>query len=262
MIEPLVISSIVITVTLLYASYRDVKERRVPFRTWYPMIAICVPISVWAYSLLIVSDLRFAFGYILMVVVFCSMFYFSSAYLHLFGGADAWALIFITAFVPLFPVEPLWSYPVLPFLPLTVLVNAVVLNLATPIGLLVFNIMKKNYAPLRYMFVGYPVDGKRITEYFGFIMEDFEDSEGELKRHYISFADAIKRMISGKRRMYTKDLKKDPEEYKVEIEMYRRAGHVWISYGVPFIIPIAAGFITAILFGDIVYVVMRTLGLF
>jgi len=39
--------------------------------------------------------------------------------------------------------------------------------------------------------------------------------------------------------------------------MYKKAGTVWISYAVPFIIPITAGFITAVIFGDLLFAVMK-----
>jgi preflagellin peptidase FlaK len=39
--------------------------------------------------------------------------------------------------------------------------------------------------------------------------------------------------------------------------MYRKAGTVWISYAVPFIIPITAGLISAIFFGDFLFAIMK-----
>jgi preflagellin peptidase FlaK len=65
-------------------------------------------------------------------------------------------------------------------------------------------------------------------------------------------------MVTAKR-VYTKDLKRYPEKYKRELALYRKAGTVWISYGVPFILPILAGFATALLGGDILFTVMGAL---
>jgi len=247
------IASLAVGITFLYASYLDIKERRVPFRTWYPMLAVAVPMAAWTYISMLGGDLRVASGYILLVVVFCLLFYVSSAYFHLFGGADAWALIFLTVCIPLYPLEPYLGYPAIAFFPLTVLLNAVILNLAAPVGILCMNIARGNKAPLRYMLVGFPVDGSRIQDSFGFVMEEFEEQDGRLIRHYISFTDAIRRMFAGERRMYTQDLKRDPEDYREELSLYRKAGTVWISYGVPFIVPITAGLVTAIFAGDIFF---------
>lgn len=49
---------------------------------------------------------------------------------------------------------------------------------------------------------------------------------------------------------YTKSLKENPNQYRKELELYKKAGTVWISYGVPFLIPITAGFLTALVLGD------------
>jgi len=63
-------------------------------------------------------------------------------------------------------------------------------------------------------------------------------------------------MYAGKGRVYTKDLREHPEKFAGELALYRKAGTVWISYAVPFIIPITAGFVSAILFGDFLLAVM------
>lgn len=259
MIVPLLISSSAIVITLLYASIRDLRERRVPFKTWYPMLVVGVPMALWVYAVLLSGNLRVAFGYIFLVCMLCAMFYVSSAYLHLFGGADAWAFIFITALVPLYPLEPLWGYPAIEFFPLSVLINAVIINVVAPVGIFIYNVIKGNRAPVFNMLVGFPVEGKKITESFGFIMENFEETENGVNRSYISFAASVRRMVSGKRRMYTQDMKKNPAEYKKELELYARSGKVWISFGVPFIIPITFGFISALFAGDILYEILNIL---
>ena len=44
---PMVISAGAVLVTLVYASYLDVRDRRVPFVTWYPMLVVGVPATTW-----------------------------------------------------------------------------------------------------------------------------------------------------------------------------------------------------------------------
>jgi preflagellin peptidase FlaK len=193
---------------------------------------------------------------VLLLSVFCGIFYIF-ARMHLFGGADAWALIFLSFSVPVFPYTPLLGSPPLGFLSFTVLINALLLNLATPIVIFIINIIRGNRAPLMYMFFGFPVKGDRIQEAWGFIMEDFEESKGIVSRKFIGFWDSVKRMYTGEGRIYTKDLREQPEEFKKELAMYKKAGTVWISYAVPFIIPITAGLITALVFGDILYEIMK-----
>jgi preflagellin peptidase FlaK len=193
---------------------------------------------------------------ILLLAVFSGVFYIF-ARMHLFGGADAWALIFISFCLPTFPFTPLLGMPPLGFLSFSVLINALLLNLVAPIAIFIINVIRKNRAPLMYMFFGFPVKGDRIQDEWGFVMEDFEEKKGAVSRKFIGFWDSIKRMYSGEGRVYTKDLREHPEEFQKELALYRRAGTVWISYAVPFIIPITAGLITAIIFGDLLFAFMK-----
>ena len=163
--------------------------------------------------------------------------------MHLFGGADAWALIFISFCVPTFPFTPLLGIPPLGFLAFSALINALLLNLVAPVGIFMINLARQNRAPLMYMFFGFPVRGDAIQKEWGFVMEDFEEKNGAVSRKFIGFWDAIRRMYAGKGRVYTKDLREKPEKFVKELATYRKAGTVWISYAVPFIIPITAGFV-------------------
>jgi preflagellin peptidase FlaK len=193
---------------------------------------------------------------LLLLSVFCGVFYVFGR-MNLFGGADAWALIFLAFCVPTFPFTPLLGNPPLGFLAFSVLINALILNMVAPIVIFVLNIIRKNRAPLMYMFFGFPVKGDRIQQEWGFVMEDFSEKDGKVSRTFIGFRDSIRRMYSGEGRIYTKDLREHPEEFKKELAMYRNAGTVWISYAVPFIIPITAGLITAIIFGDFLFAIMK-----
>ncbi|HNX17896.1 MAG TPA: A24 family peptidase C-terminal domain-containing protein [Methanoregula sp.] len=195
---------------------------------------------------------------LLLPVVFGGLFY-TFATMNLFGGADAWALIFIAFCIPVFPIDPLLGTPPLGFLAFSVLINALVLNLAAPVVIFIINIARGNHAPLQYMFFGFPVKGDRIQESWGFVMEDFTESKGVVNRRFIGFFDSLRRMYNHSGRVYTKDLRDHPEKYTKELEMYKKAGTVWISYAVPFIVPITAGLITAVTCGDFLLAVMRIL---
>jgi len=384
--SPLIISAVAVFITLLYASYLDVRDRRVPFVTWYPMLAIGVaativlfyqqtgnisliaaylalvasflyadyldnhepgtpfrlpylaivlalPAMSWFilpvlstghmpelqlipwyimfagllgyvsyreykrqperrltakqarketqresnveevltrwYFVLVVVILAIAsfymigsgnWGipgiYIALAAVFCGVFYIFGQ-MRLFGGADAWALIFIAFCIPTFPITPLFEASPIGFLAFSVLINALILNLVAPLGIFIINVVKKNRAPLQYMFFGFPVEGEKIQEAWGFVMEDFTEKEGKVERRFIGFWDSLRRMRSDEGRIYTKDLREHPEEFQKELGTYKKAGEVWISYAVPFILPITAGLITAIFFGDILFTLMR-----
>jgi len=193
---------------------------------------------------------------VLFLTLFCGVFYIFGR-MHLFGGADAWALIFIAFAVPVFPFTPLLGNPPLGFLAFSTLINALILNLVAPLGIFLVNIIRGNRAPLMYLFFGFPVSGNAIQKEWGFVMEEFEEKNGVVSRKFIGFRDAIRRMYAGEGRVYTKDLREHPGEFTRELAMYRKAGTVWISYAVPFIIPITAGFVTAVVFGDFLLALMK-----
>ncbi len=258
MILPLAITAVAIGATLLYASYRDLRERRVPHKTWRPALLIAAPMALLVYGTTLLADWRMAAAYLIMVALFCGFFYAFAAY-NMFGGADAYALIIITAAMPFFPIDPLLGIPPHGFFPFTVLGNAVLLNIAAPALIFLKNISERNRAPLPYLFLGFPVDGKEIQNTFGFVMEDIEERDGTVERRFVGFGETLRRMATGNRRRYTKDLRLYPERYREELALYRKAGQVWISYGIPFIIPITAGFIAALFIGDILYWIIKAL---
>jgi len=383
---PMVVSAVAVLVTLIYASYLDIKDRRVPFRTWYPMLVVGISativlfylqtgnISLIAGYLALVSSFLYAdyldnhepgtpfrFPYLALVLalpalswfiipaistgkfpdtqlipwyvmlvgllgyvsyreykrqperklktkqarkevkrdanveevlsrwyfilviiilviasfymmgdgswadsgiyialaaVFCGVFYIFGQ-MHLFGGADAWALIFIAFCIPTFPFAPLLNTPPLGFLSFSVLINALILNLVAPVAIFFINVIKKNRAPLQYMFFGFPVDGEKIQDSWGFVMEDFVEKDAKVERKFIGFWDSLHRMRSDEGRIYTTDLREHPEEFQKELGIYKKAGNVWISYAVPFILPITAGFISAILLGDFLFSIIK-----
>lgn len=260
MIIPLAIGVVAVICTFCYASFRDVKERRVPFPTWYPMLAVTVPMVIWFYmNAWIQNGWEIVVYFLILTLLFSAIFYFF-AWMNLFGGADAWALIFLCVSIPAFPIEPVTGYPPLGFMPFTVLVNALILNFLTPLVLFFRNVFHGHRAPFPYMFLGFPLRADELPYGYGFIMEEIdEDADGTITRRFIRPGEAIQKMVSGKKRVYTKDLRLHPEEYPREISLFRKAGHVWISYGIPFIVPLTAGLISALFVGDILFLFMKLL---
>ena len=92
--NPLVIGAAAIGVTLVYASVLDLRSRRVPFRTWYPMLAIGAPCTLWFYASLYGDRPSSVYALIAFSAIFAAAFYLFGR-LGLIGGADAWALVFI-----------------------------------------------------------------------------------------------------------------------------------------------------------------------
>jgi preflagellin peptidase FlaK len=252
-VSPLIVPALAIGITLCYASFLDIKERKVPFQTWYPMLIVGLPAVALFYFLLIfggATDTALYYG--ALVLFFCAMFYFF-AYFHLFGGADAWALIFISLCIPAFPFPPFLGIPPLAFFPFSVLINAMLLNLFIPLGILLMNLKKGNNAPFPYMLFGFPVEGDRIGDHYGYVMEDITEDNGQIRRRFIGIRESLANMVTEKGRVYTLDIRRKPDEYAKERDLYKKAGRVWISYGVPFIVPITAGLFSALFFGDFIF---------
>ncbi len=262
---PLVICFAALLVTLLPGCWYDIRERAVPVVLWYPMLFFTVPATLWFYYSMFHAGWGAFLIPVLVMVVFFSIAFFLFTYFHLFGMADAKALIYITLFIPCFPLVPIFGYsymgiPPFVFFPFSVLVNAVLLNLFVPAGIFVYNIAKGNRAPLRYMVLGFPVEGAEIEEQFGIIMEEIIQTDSGIEHRFIGIKQAIRDMIQGsKTRIYTKNLKEEPETYRDLIQLYHGAGPIWISYGVPFLIPITAGLFTAAFFGDFFSIILGSL---
>jgi len=227
------------------------------FLLWHLPFIVILETAGWA--VLALSGRGGPGDLLLVLVGLYSLLFLLFAVLNLFGFADAIALIAIALFVPVFPFTPLLGYPPLDFLPFSALTNAVILNLVTPLGIAVMNVLKGNRAPFPYTFFGFPVRGDTIENTFGFVMEEFEEKNGELGRRFIPVRVALRQMVKAKR-VYTKDLKRYPEQYRKELALYRRAGKVWISYGVPFILPILAGFTVALFGGDLLFTILTAVG--
>ncbi len=259
---PLAVNAVVLILTLIYGCREDIRERAVPVVMWYPAIAIGIPMLIWFwFSVDAAGDLPLMMPLIPLILFFVVAFYLFTRF-NLMGMADTKALILITVLIPCFPIVPLSGYPLFGFppyvfLPFSVLFNAVVLNLLLPAGFFIMNIIRNNRAPLPYLFLGFPVRGETIADEFGIVMEEFSEENGVLSRRFIGVGSAIKEMVTGGRRVYTKSLKEEPEKYQRELALYRKAGTVWISYGVPFLIPITGGLITALVMGDLFMLLIR-----
>jgi len=272
-LTPLLISAIVMLITLLYGCIEDLKDRSVPAVMWYPALAIgiiCLAYFIWKTGT--IGTTAFLYPIFIMMVFFIIAFYLLT-YFNVFGLGDAKALITLTICIPIFPLVPLFGFPpygtlleyppygIIPyvFFPLSVLTNTVLATIAAPICIFIYNLFKRNIAPIPTMFLGIPVPSKELANTYGIVMETFEMEDGVIQRQFIGFGTALRQMFSGKGRVYTKDLRENPKAYKKEIELYNKVDRIWISYALPYLIPITIGFIVALICGDIFYAIFEQL---
>nr|WP_202935051.1 A24 family peptidase [Halorussus amylolyticus] len=161
-----------------WAAFRDVKTRRIPNWTWYPLAALAVVLLAWdtwqawtgapgapeffwiraAVSLGFVAPLVVAFWWF-----------------RAFGGADAKAFLVVAALFPTFPTYEVlsWHLPhqqtALGVFSLTILTNTVLLGALYPLSVLVRNAATGRFSSV--MFVGKPVRWDAIPTEHGRLLE-------------------------------------------------------------------------------------------
>ncbi|MFI5384420.1 MAG: A24 family peptidase C-terminal domain-containing protein, partial [Methanosarcina thermophila] len=154
----------------------------------------------------------------------------------------------------LFPTYPVFKisgeiYPLLGLPPVglftfTVLGNALLLTTAVPLGMFCYNLLHFSPEMVKkplYMFIGYrtEISSLKNKKHLG-LLEKFElDETGSLKR-----------------RLARTGLNFDADQ-KPELEEYLKKGligkDVWVTPGLPFMLSITAGFIAAVIFGDLIF---------
>ncbi|HJJ72255.1 MAG TPA: hypothetical protein O0X95_03765 [Methanocorpusculum sp.] len=237
---PISISAAVVLLTFIFAAWQDLKTRTVIRATWYPGAVIGGICAVIFWSEFI--HVRGAALVLFISVIFaclCAAF----SFLGMFGKADAKALILLSLTVPVTPFAPY----IFPSLAVSTLINAGVLTLFVPIIFLVYNIIKQNRAPFLLMCSGRPVSGKSVKEQFGFIAENISDENGEIQKRFVSSKDLIFSLKNNPERN-TRHLREEPEKYAERLSLLERCDTVWVTFGIPLLVPLTAGLIPA-LFG-------------
>lgn len=232
---------------LLYGCYTDLKARRVSNKLWKFMLASG---SAFVTYEVVTGGIPYIKSLILSsVVVFISVYILFQ--LGAFGGGDAKGLIVLSILFPLYPaflfsekVYPLLGLPPVGLFTFTVLENALLITVLVPLGMFCYNLLHFSPEMLKnplYMFIGYrtEVSSLKNKEHLG-LLEKFELEENGIVTR--KFARA--------------GLNFDANE-KPELEEYARKGliekEIWVTPGLPFMLSITAGFVTAVIFGDLIF---------
>ena len=227
------IARLIIGITILgYASYTDIKTRKASNINWLVMGSIAAILLLLQYLIVGFDNLY----YLLFIPIMIILIYVLFQLRLIFGGADAKALMAIAILLPLQPEIynlPLWGKSFMPA-SWSVFSNSVILFLFIPIGMLIYNIAKKNIK-LPYMLLGYKMDVKQAREKFVWPLEKIV--EGKHKFVYMP-----------------KDFDIDEELDQFEKNNIKQ---VWVTPKIPFMIPLLAGFICVFIFGDILYFIMN-----
>jgi preflagellin peptidase FlaK len=249
-------------VFLLYASWSDYKTREVSNRVWVFFAPLALFFSLAELLLYEPSRLPlFGFNFGLITVIAFVLFYSGG-----FGGADSKALMCIALALPFFPTmlfTPVLAGGISPLsqnlFPLTIFSNSVLVAAASGIVMLLINVKwrittgKKIFEgtlaresigkKIVVLITGYKVNVAKLKEkWHVYPMEDVEEDAGEnpLKRKLVV-------------------VPRDEGRTEIVERLSNAAGagkidaYVWATPGLPMLIFITVGLITALLFGDIVW---------
>ena len=252
---------------LVYASWSDYKTREVSNLVWALYAPLALSLSLAELLLYDASRLPFfglSFG--VTAVIAIVLFYTGG-----FGGADSKALMCIALALP-FSTEMLVA-PLLPggasplaqtLFPMTVFSNAVLFAAATAVYMFLYNVVwhKKNGKKLFEgtlnseslgkkaiaMITGHKVSIAELkAKWHVYPIEDIQDenSENQPKRSLV---------------VVPKDEGRDEivERLSKAIDSGKIDAHVWATPGLPMLIFVTFGLIVALLFGDIVWVLVST----
>ena len=217
---------------LLIASYTDIKTRRASNILWVIMAIVGAILIAIQYF-----DPGFENIYILIFIpIMIGLVYLLFQLGLIFGGADAKALMAISILVPTQPQIyqiPIWGQSYMPAA-WTIFSNSVILFLAIPIGMFIYNIFKRNIK-FPYCFLGYRMKIAKAKEKFVWPLE---------------------KLVDGKRKFAYM-----PKGYETEDELdeFEKNGitEIWVTPKIPFMIPLLIGFIFTFVFGDIIATFMQ-----
>lgn len=210
-------------VVLIYASYTDIKTRTAENYLWVIMAgagAILLLIQHIFYSISFL-DLLFIPVMILLVFLLYQL-------RLIFGGADAKALMAIAVLFPSWP-----EHSILPSLmpySFSVLTNALLVFIAVPFAIFMYNIFKRDIR-FPHMFLGYRTSVEKAMKGFVWPME-YVDGGNVRTRYFPSGSNPAG-----------------------EFRMLKAIGQrcVWVTPKIPFLVPLTFGFIISFIAGDLMF---------
>ena len=251
---------------LFYASWSDYKTREVSNSVW---ILLAPPAFALTFAELLLFDFSalpffgLCFG---LTTAFAVILFYAGG----FGGADAKALMCLALALPFYPTELLkkpFSGEISPFMqmffPLTVFSNSVMLAALMAVYLLAYNLLwrQRTGKPLfegeqqkeslgkkiLVLITGYKVSVERLKEKWHlYPLEDVEKTEKGAKRKLVILPKDENRNTIVER------LEKAVQTGEIEEK-------VWATPGLPMLIFMTVGLVIALLYGDMVWSLIRFL---
>jgi preflagellin peptidase FlaK len=301
-----------------WAAYRDLRTRRVPNWTWYPLVVVGLVALLW--DVLALGSLAGVQRRLFIVQTVLSLgFVAPLGYLFWriggFGGADAKAIITLAVLFPVYPTYevlggayPMYGAPLGVF-SFSILSNTVLVGLLYPVALAIRNLPRGTFTPA--MLVGHPVSLRDVPAAYGRLLETPDGfTRGGLDidalRMYLRWRGISFSALRADPQRYRETVPAEPNDpgdgslgdgtidedgpvdpvnddpwgaaaFLAEHSAYGttptelREGlstlsesdreSVWITPGIPFIVPMLAGLVVALTFGDVMFAVLSAVGL-
>lgn len=246
----------------IYASWSDWKKREVSNKVWAVLAPLALLLTSVQYILfagdLLLYVLSFAVTSGLAIVLF---------YAGAFGGADAKALICLSLALPQYPASLFSAFPistsaalVSPLFPITVFSNSVLLAAFTVVYALLRNLLwklktgsklfegleKESFGrKLLALLTGYKVNVAKLERYeYLYPLEDIGVAEGD---------QADRKLL-----VMPKDESREKIVERVldAVRNGKIRNDVWATPGLPMLIFITAGLVIALVFGDLVWILL------
>jgi len=241
-----------------YASWRDWKAREVSNKVWLLMAPLAFALTTFQYIMFSPHLLQFyVLSFAITTALSVALFYAGA-----FGGADAKALICLALALPSSPNHLFQSNPpfVSPIFPVTVFSNGVLLAALT----VVYAVLRNSVWRLRTrrkFFEGFENEsaGRKILAF----LTGYKVKAAVLEKgHMYPLEDVVtKENGESERRLLVL-----PKDEKIEgiVERIlsatregRLQNEVWATPGLPLLVFLTAGLIVALIFGDLVWILLR-----
>ena len=237
---------------LLYSCYTDVLTRRVSNQVWKIMLV--------GGALFVIYDLLNGGLPALLKVALSGGIIFIFVYILFqlggFGGADAKSLIVLAIIIPVYPVIELLGFtfphqgePLIDLFAFSVFGNAVLLTIVVPLSLFLYNLLTLKPREIiekpAYIFVGYKSDISKLLNSHIKLIEEHHLSGNEVQTKFTRGGVDINEATVSELEKFAANGLIDPR--------------VWVTPGLPFMIPITLGFFTAVFFGDLIFMLTKFL---
>jgi len=242
----------------VYASVSDLRKREVSNKVWLIMAPLALALTIFQFVIFSPYLLPFyAISFLITAVLSIALFYAGA-----FGGADAKALMCLALALPYYPSYLFQSSTIIvsPVFPVSVFSNGVLLAGLTVVYAVLQNSSWRIRTGRKFFegfenesigrkvlvfLTGYKVKTTTLEKGHMYPLEDIVTKEtGESERHLLvlpkdnTLEGTVKRILSAKR------------EGRLQNE-------VWATPGLPLLVFITTGLIVALVFGDLIWILLR-----